>query len=53
MSFLRGLWYIVLTVPLSSFPYFLAENCDSHEVSAHGRCRFRARGVCDDGSAGG
>jgi hypothetical protein len=53
MSFQRGLWYIVLTVPLSSFSVFLAENCDTHEVSAHGRCRFRARVVSDDGTADG
>jgi hypothetical protein len=39
--------------PLLHFTILLAENCDLHEVSADGCCRFRARCGCDDGSVGG
>ena len=31
--------------PFLHSPNCLAENCDPHEVSAHGCCRFRARGA--------
>jgi hypothetical protein len=51
-SALHGLWYSVLTVRAYIIPHFLAENCDSHEVSADGCCRFREPDRFD-GRAGG